>query len=162
MILSLALLLPSKPTVLTLQTGAPFLRGGEGGPQNQIQTIGCELQLPYPGFQKSKTSLTQPQTPFQARADESEPAKQAKESDCHLSLCQHLCASGPGILETCDPSPGDYWATTIGQWAGNRPPTAAPLDHLIPDVGGCAINCSGGSPWGVWTGGQVGECGDGW
>lgn len=105
--------------------------GGEGGPQNQIQIIGCELQLPYPGFQKGKTSLTQPQTPFQARADESEPAKQAKESDCHLSLRQHLCASGPGILETCDPSPGDYW-TTGGQWAGNRPPTAAPLDHLFP------------------------------
>lgn len=112
---------------------------GKGGPQNQIQTIGCELQLPYPGFQKGKTSLTQPQTPFQARADED-----------------------PGSLRPVILARGTTGPPPLASGQETRPPTAAPLDHLIPDLGGCAINCSGGSPWGVWTGGQVGECGDGW
>lgn len=50
-------------------------KSAEKGAHERIRTVDHELQLPLPGIPKSKTSLTQPQTPFQVRGGESEPGK---------------------------------------------------------------------------------------
>lgn len=68
-----AMLLLSKPTDLTLQAGAPFPQNPKKGLEIRFELfIGHWLHMPSPGFSKSITSLTQPQTPFQVRRGEGE------------------------------------------------------------------------------------------